>query len=137
MEQELIEAGWTEDSAAMARLVAMEHLMNVVDHAGVPQGEECECRLTLEEGGSICGMLFRDTGRKWIPEPVGKSSAHRLPLDETSERGRGLQMIQALTSRSQYFRRDGWNHHLFHISREVGNLPLTLHQPAPGEVSYE
>lgn len=111
--------GWSADSAAMAKLVAMEHGMNIVDHAGVPGGESCECRMVLEQEGGVCRLLFRDPGRKWIPRPVRTFKPPPTPA-EASERGRGWQLIQSLCARTFYFRREHWNHHAFDLVRGAG-----------------
>jgi anti-sigma regulatory factor (Ser/Thr protein kinase) len=131
VQSELEMAGWTEDAAAMAGLVAMEHMMNLQDHADVPAGERCMLRMSVDVDRGICVLLFRDPGRKWIPVPV-KSVPLPASLADTRERGRGWQLIQSICSRTTYFRREGWNHHRFEISKAALGLDAADRPEAGG-----
>ena len=104
--------GWPEESAGAAQLVAMEHGANVVDYGRLAPGDGLDFRLRLSPGGAQ--LLFRDPGREWdFAERLAYTE--RQPLD--SERGRGLQIIQAISSRVDLTRADGLNTSCYYISR--------------------
>jgi anti-sigma regulatory factor (Ser/Thr protein kinase) len=72
------------DTCDDACLVANELVANVVDHASTP----CVLTITLDDGGLRISV-----------EDADAESLPRLrPLDVTARRGRGLQMIAALST---------------------------------------
>jgi anti-sigma regulatory factor (Ser/Thr protein kinase) len=96
--------GWSEETATAARLVAMEHGTNIIRHGKAPPHSEIHFQLRLT--GTVCRMWFKDQGREWD----GLSRMHSTsepPL--TSEHGRGLALIQAISSHSEFFRHDHEN----------------------------
>ena len=96
--------GWSEETATAARLVAMEHGTNIIRHGKAPPHSEIHFQLRLT--GTVCRMWFKDQGREWD----GLSRMHSTsepPL--TSEHGRGLALIQAISSHSEFFRNDHEN----------------------------
>ena len=72
------------DTCDDACLVANELVANVVDHAGTP----CVLSVTLDPGGL----------RLSVEDANGRSLPTLRPLDVTARRGRGLQMIAALST---------------------------------------
>ena len=76
------------EAAENALLVVEELVANAVDHAGTP------FRLTVDHTGPDLRIAVRDSS----PGPL-----HVRPFSPRARRGRGLQMIDALTSRW------GWN----------------------------
>ena len=104
--------GWPEESAGAAQLVAMEHGANVVDYARLAPGDRLDFHLRLTPGGAQ--LLFRDPGREWdFAERLAYTE--RQPVD--SERGRGLQIIQAISRHVDLTRADGFNTSNYYISR--------------------
>jgi anti-sigma regulatory factor (Ser/Thr protein kinase) len=75
--------GLDTDTCDDACLVANELVANVVDHAGTP----CVLAVTLESGRLRISVEDAETG----------SLPTLRPLDVTARRGRGLQMIAALS----------------------------------------
>jgi len=122
IERLLRKSGWDEESAAMVRLVAMEHTMNVVNHGGLPEHARCLYRLTASP--SSCQLLFRDTGADWNAANRLRDSARRRE-DGSSECGRGLSMIHRLCNRVDYFRRDNRNHTFYVIEKSIGHALLS------------
>jgi anti-sigma regulatory factor (Ser/Thr protein kinase) len=76
------------DAAENALLVVEELVANVVDHARTP------FRLTVNHEADEAGSALRITVRDGAP-----GSLHLRPFSARAARGRGLQMIDALTSR--------------------------------------
>ena len=99
-ERVLLGLGWSEEAATAARLLVMEHGANTVDHGQVPAGSLISCQLRVN-GGTAC-LLFRDTGREWDFED-GLQWARRRASD--APRGRGLNIIRAIASHIEVFRR--------------------------------
>ncbi len=113
----LVDNGWDLDSAMMARLLAIEHLANVADHARVVEGGVCTYRLAVAPGG--CHLLFRDPGREWDAKPYMKRAADPAPEAMFATRGRGLGMIRRVAGVIEIFRRDNYNHTFYTIERDV------------------
>jgi anti-sigma regulatory factor (Ser/Thr protein kinase) len=94
-----------------AELVANELVANVVDHAGTP------CTLTVSMNGEELLIEVRD----FYPCPPLQPQ----PVDPSSRRGRGLQVVAAVSSR--------WGVTAFHDGKSVWALlpqaspPVVLH----------
>ena len=80
--------GLSVEAAEDALLVVEEMVANAVDHARTP------FRLTVQHVGAALCVTVRDGA----PGPV-----HVRPLSTVASRGRGMQMVEALSSRW------GWN----------------------------
>lgn len=104
VERFLRSEGWPEESAGAAQLLAMEHGVNVVDHAGLAPDDRIELRLRLSSVNAV--LLFRDAGREWDFEDRF-ARTRRQPDD--LESGRGLQIIQTIASHMDQTRIDGQN----------------------------
>jgi anti-sigma regulatory factor (Ser/Thr protein kinase) len=72
------------EAAENALMVVEELVANAVDHARTP------FRLTVDHTGPYLRIVVRDQ----CPQPL-----HVRPFSASAPRGRGLQMIEALTSR--------------------------------------
>ena len=77
--------GVDDEACADALLVVTELVANVVDHAGT------RCELTVDVDGGGVGIEVRDFYRCAPPRP--------LPVDPRAPRGRGLQVVAALSIR--------------------------------------
>ncbi len=117
----LLKAEWPEDSATLVRLLAMEHLANVADHAGLGPEDICSFRMTREPDG--CTLLFRDPGPEWDSSRRKQTSLDQM--DQMSERGRGLHMIQQISRSIETFRRDNRNHTLYLVYTDIGERLLS------------
>lgn len=119
MEEKLLAVEWSKDAASLLRLVVMEHLMNVVDHAGLPEEAVCTYRQVLSPDSGSCELLFKDGGRK-LPQKM-RNFIRQKTVDPQEEHGRGLLMIDAICQQQEYFRREGENNFLYEISKNVTN----------------
>lgn len=105
--------GWSEEAAGAAQLAVTEHGTNVVQHGRAPAGSHLFFQLRLT--GPVCRMLFKDPGHEW--DLTGRLEAMRqLPMDR--EHGRGLGIIEAVSSHAEFFRRENENIAFVAISRE-------------------
>lgn len=103
-ERVLLSLGWPDEPATAARLLVMEHAANTVDHGQVPPSSTIFFQLRVH-GGTAC-LLFRDRGREWDLSDGREWAARRGP---NAPRGRGLNIIHAIASHIELFRRDQEN----------------------------
>ncbi|MCF7837293.1 MAG: SpoIIE family protein phosphatase [Candidatus Marinimicrobia bacterium] len=113
VEQCLLQAGWPEEAAGAARLLAMEHGVNVVEHAHAPPDSRLELALRLT--ARHAWLIFQDAGPEWDYQERLEYS-ERQPLD--SSRGRGLRMIQAIAVHIDMVRAGHKNVFQFVINRD-------------------
>lgn len=114
IERLLRAAGWPEESAGAAQLVAMEHGANVVDYGRLAPNGRLEFRLRLSPRGAH--LLFRDPGREW---DFAERLAHMMRQPVDSERGRGLRIIRAISRQVDLIRADGRNTSCYYVNRSV------------------
>jgi len=110
----LEKSGWEENSAMLVRLLATEHLANVVKHGRCPPGKKLFHRLSLTPGG--CELLISDPGMAWDPDHRRREKEQNNPL--YAEGGRGLSIINKICSRQEHFRRDKLNHALYTVNQK-------------------
>jgi sigma-B regulation protein RsbU (phosphoserine phosphatase) len=103
MERLLLERA-DEDLAARVRLVAIEHVMNVVEHSGLSAKDVIWTQLILDETG--CRLVFKDSGREWDIAGAGTTEPG---LDDYAEGGRGLMITNVAADCVERYRRDSQN----------------------------
>lgn len=110
----LLEAeGWGEEDAMLLRLLAMEHLVNVVKHGRLPAAGQMGFR--LNRAGETCTLMMWDDGCDWKTE-FGKS---RQAASDFAESGRGLALMDQIAPGKLRFRRDNQNYTLYFLKKEM------------------
>ena len=110
----LLAEGWSEEDSGAAQVVVMEHGTNIIRHGQAPADSTISFRLRVT--GPVCRMVFRNLGREWDPADR-LAAAQMLPVDR--ENGRGLDIIHAVTSHAEFFRRENNNVAFFAIAQQV------------------
>jgi len=104
MEQLLLES-LDADVAARARLIAMEHAMNVVEHSGLDADSVIWAQLQQLDENS-CRLIFSDAGREWDYTVAG---AMDFDCYQFAEGGRGLGITHIVSDSIERYRRDSEN----------------------------
>ncbi|MBI9093396.1 MAG: SpoIIE family protein phosphatase [Sphaerochaeta sp.] len=94
----IIAHGGSDMQGLRTRLVTSEFLSNIVEH-GLPKNDAEKIALEIQFGSNI-KVVIRDSAVAWDPpekEPV-VSDFFDLLNEEANDRGRGLQIIYAMTS---------------------------------------
>ena len=113
----LLSQGWTEDEAMAVRLAAMEHGTNVLRHGHAAPASTIRMQLWLMK--DLCRVLFRDRGREW--DFAASLAAFREGPDDRESK-RGLALIQALATDTDFFRQDDENFACLAFVRGSGNM---------------
>ena len=89
------------------QLVVEELVTNVIEHGGVPAGEEAG-RVELSIGNGELRIRLTDRGKEFNPLLLAEP-APVLPLEERPVGGLGVHFCRKLTDAQDYERRDGCN----------------------------
>lgn len=114
LEGVLLEAGWSDDSAAAARLLAIEHGANIAEHGGVDDGASFRLQAVL--GNEICKLIFTDAGREW---DLKSAASKGINENDMSEGGRGVAIINSLSDCCERYRIDNQNVSFFVLNKKV------------------
>lgn len=98
-ETAVLSQGISHDTAAMLRLLVMELGANLVDHAGLGEGDSFWLQIRVE--GKVCQLVLLDEGTEWDLE-----EALNRELDEAymGERGRGVAITNTISDRIERYR---------------------------------
>ncbi|AKJ64497.1 ATP-binding SpoIIE family protein phosphatase [Kiritimatiella glycovorans] len=109
----LKDRGWSEDAAASARLLLMEHGANIVYHSELAEDETFWVQINL--GDEVCRIVAIDRGREWN---IDRRSRRGDEEDMLAEGGRGLAIIDAVADYVERYRINHSNVSFFVIRRE-------------------
>lgn len=98
-ESGVISMGISPDTASLLRLLVMELGANLVEHAGLDEGDFFWLQIRVD--GNVCQVVLLDEGREWDLE-----EALNRELDEShmGERGRGLAITNTVSDRIERYR---------------------------------
>ncbi len=126
--QVLLEKDWSEESARSIQLLAMEHGVNVVDHAGAHPDSRITLHLRLSDRQAF--LRFRDLGREWNYQAKLAASQQNAP---DSRRGRGLNIIRSIAKHIDRVRYNRENITHYVVSRFFEVSPKNEERGAPHE----
>ena len=94
----IIENGGSDMQGLRTRLVSSEFLSNIVEH-GLPKNDSEKIALEIQFDSTI-KVVIRDSAIAWDPPEKEPMMADFFDIlnDESNDRGRGLQIIYAMTS---------------------------------------
>lgn len=117
VETVLLHAGWPEESATAARLLAMEHGANIVEHGDVDADQYIGVRVLSCD--SLCKIIFSDSGREWDLVSAAKKG---IRDDDMSEGGRGVAIINSLSEYCERYRVNNRNVTFYVLNKELHRL---------------
>ena len=118
-EQFVIEHGMNERTGLYVKLVINEFVNNVIEH-GLRGSTDSVILIEVEIDENIIRLTLRDKGEQWKLPEKSDSLEHFFEEKNTeaATRGRGIQMIHAVTKSSRRLRVAGVNETVFVIENE-------------------
>lgn len=114
VEEVLLNAKWPESAAAGARLIAIEHGANVVEHGGI--SEKDTFRVQILACHTLCKVVFTDNGREWDLKTAERKG---IKDGDLSEGGRGVAIINALSDYRERYRADNKNVSFYVLNKSM------------------
>lgn len=115
--EQLVPFGWDDSSIGLVQLLIIEHGSNVIKHGNPPPDSEIFYRLSLCDDQAIVVLKDQAFARRpshWEESPQENAE------DPLNEHGRGLHLIQTITNRQEYYRRNQRNCFVYQLHKNVG-----------------